>query len=86
VRRLFFCQQGVIMNLNTKVVHSDPEIMGGTPVFVGTRVPVSTLFDYIESKEGIEDFLNEFPTVSREQAVAALELAKELLEGHASTA
>jgi uncharacterized protein (DUF433 family) len=74
------------MNLNTKVVHSDPEIMGGTPVFVGTRVPVSTLFDYIESKEGIEDFLNEFPTVSREQAVAALELAKELLEGHASTA
>jgi uncharacterized protein (DUF433 family) len=74
------------MNLNTKVVHSDPETMGGIPFFFGTRVPVSTLFDYVESKEGIEDFLDEFPTVSREQAVAALELAKELLEGHACTA
>jgi uncharacterized protein (DUF433 family) len=74
-----------IMNLMAKVVHSDPEIMGGTPVFVGTRVPVSTLFDYVESKEGIEDFLEEFPTVSREQAVAALGIAKDLLERHACT-
>jgi uncharacterized protein (DUF433 family) len=60
-------------------VHSDPEIMGGTPVFVGTRVPLQTLLDYLEGGQPLSDFLDDFPTVSREQAVAALEQAKEAL-------
>jgi len=50
--------------------------MGGTPVFTGTRVPMQTLFDYLESGETIDDFLEGFPTVTREQAVAVLEEAK----------
>jgi uncharacterized protein (DUF433 family) len=57
----------------------DPEIMHGTPVFRGTRVPVRTLFDYLEGGEALEDFLNGFPTVSREQALQALEEAQQLL-------
>lgn len=56
-------------------VHSDPEISGGTPVFRGTRVPVQSLFDYLEGGETIEQFLDQFPSVSKEQALAALELA-----------
>jgi len=67
------------MHVQTKVIHSDPEIMGGTPVFIGTRVPVQNLFDYVKSKEGIEEFLDQFPSVSREQAIAALDLAQELI-------
>ena len=59
------------------VVHSDPELMGGTPVFVGTRVPVQSLFDYLEAGDSLEDFLEAFPTVAREQAIAALEIARE---------
>ena len=59
------------------VVHSDPEIMGGTPVFVGTRVPAQSLFDYLEAGDSLEEFLEAFPTVSREQAIAALEIARE---------
>ena len=58
------------------VVHSDPDIPGGTPVFVGTRVPVQALIDYIEGGHSLEEFLDAFPTVSREIAVAALEQAK----------
>jgi uncharacterized protein (DUF433 family) len=61
------------------VVHSDPEIMSGTPVFVGTRVPFQTLLDYIEGGQRLSEFLDDFPTVSKEQAVAALEQAKEAL-------
>jgi len=57
----------------------DPEILGGTPVFRGTRVPIQTLFDYLEGGETLEDFLVGFPTVSRKSAVAALEEAKDLL-------
>ena len=57
----------------------DPEIMHGTPVFRGTRVPVKTLFDYLEGGETLEDFLEGFPTVSRELAIQALEEAKLLL-------
>lgn len=60
----------------SSVVHSDPEIMGGTPVFVGTRVPVQALIDYIEGGHSLEHFLDDFPTVSREIAIAALEQAK----------
>jgi uncharacterized protein (DUF433 family) len=58
------------------VVHSDPEIMGGTPVFVGTRVPLQNLVDYLEGGESIEDFLDAFPTVKREQAIVAIEAGK----------
>jgi uncharacterized protein (DUF433 family) len=58
------------------VVHSDPEILGGTPVFVGTRVPLQNLIDYLEGGESIEDFLDGFPSVKREQAVAVIEAGK----------
>jgi uncharacterized protein (DUF433 family) len=57
------------------IVHSDPEILGGTPVFVGTRVPVRTLLVYLESGETLEEFLDNFPTVTKEQAIAFLEEA-----------
>lgn len=67
------------------VIHSDPNILGGTPVFVGTRVPVKTLLDYLEAGESLDEFLDHFPSVSRAQAVAALELAKDMLVAHART-
>ena len=67
-------------------IHSDPEILGGTPVFVGTRVPFQTLLDYLEAGDPLDEFLDDFPTVSREQAVAALEAAKNLLLDHLSAA
>jgi len=65
--------------MDKPVVHRDPEILGGTPVFVGTRVPVKNLFDYLEAGDSLNDFLTSFPSVSRDQAVAALELAREVL-------
>jgi uncharacterized protein (DUF433 family) len=65
-----------------QVIHVDPEILGGTPVFIGTRVPVQALIDYLEGGHPLGDFLEDFPTVSRKQAVAALEQAKELLVAH----
>jgi len=58
------------------VVHSDPEIMGGTPVFVGTRVPLQNLIDCLEGGESIDDFLDGFPGVKREQAIAVIEAAR----------
>ncbi len=61
------------------VVHSDPEIMSGTPVFVGTRVPLQTLFDYLEGGETLDEFLKQFPSVSRDQAIAALDFARDTL-------
>ena len=61
------------------VVHRDPGILGGTPVFVGTRVPVKILFDYLEAGDSLEVFLDEYPSVRREQAIAALELAREVI-------
>lgn len=57
----------------SSVVHSDPEILGGTPVFVGTRVPVQALIDYIEAGHALQEFLDDFPSVTRQLAVAALE-------------
>jgi uncharacterized protein (DUF433 family) len=68
------------------VIHSDPEILGGTPVFVGTRVPVKNLFDYLEAGDSLDEFLRSFPSVTREQAVAALELAREALVADAHPA
>ena len=61
------------------VVRTDPEILGGTPVFAGTRVPVKTLFDYLEAGDPLDRFLDQFPSVSRAQAVAALDLARSAL-------
>jgi uncharacterized protein (DUF433 family) len=66
------------------VVHSDPEILGGTPVFRGTRVPVRNLIDYLEAGDSLEVFLDAFPTVTREQAIAALEVAREALTARAA--
>ncbi|MDA1349241.1 MAG: DUF433 domain-containing protein [Chloroflexi bacterium] len=63
--------------MRTRVIHSDPEILSGTPVFVGTRVPAQSLFDYLEGGETLDEFLRQFPSVRREQAVAAIELARE---------
>jgi len=57
------------------IIHSDPDILGGTPVFVGTRVPVRILLDYLEGGDPLEEFLDNYPSVSREQAVAFLEEA-----------
>ena len=72
--------------MNHRIVHSDPNILGGTPVFVGTRVPVKNLFDYLEGGYTLEQFLEQFPSVSRSQAIAALELAREALAADANTA
>ena len=66
------------MPLASSVVHSDLDILGGTPAFVGTRVPMRTLLDYLEAGDSLEIFLGHFPSVSREQAIAALELANAL--------
>ena len=63
----------------SSVVHSDPDILGGTPVFIGTRVPLQTLMDYVEGGHSLEEFLDDFPSVTQEQAIAALELAREAL-------
>ena len=63
----------------SEVISRSPEILAGTPVFRGTRVPIQTLLDYLEGGQCIGDFLTDFPTVSREQAIAVLELAGEAL-------
>jgi len=68
------------------VVHCDPAILGGIPVFVGTRVPVKNLWDYLEAGDSVDRFLDHFPSVTREQALAVLQLAKEMLARHASAA
>lgn len=74
------------MTTRARVIHSDPEILGGTPVFVGTRVPMKTLLDYLEAGDPLDQFLDHFPNVKREQAIAALELAKEMLTTYANSA
>lgn len=74
------------MATRPKVVHSNPNILGGTPVFVGTRVPLQNLIDCLEASDSLDDFLASFPSVTREQAIAALELAREALEASAHSA
>ncbi len=59
-------------------MHSNPEILGGTPVFIGTRVLIKTLLDYLEAGDSLNEFIDHFPSVSREQAVEALGLVKEI--------
>ena len=68
------------------VVHSDPDILSGTPVFPGTRVPFRNLIDYLERGYSLEEFLDAFPSVTREQVVASLEAAHEALSGRARSA
>ena len=63
----------------TDVIHSDPDILGGTPVFVGTRVPAQSLIDYLAAGDTLDQFLDAFPSVSREQAIAALEWVRDAL-------
>jgi uncharacterized protein (DUF433 family) len=65
------------MSEQHQIIHMDPEILAGAPVFVGTRVPLKNMFDYLEAGDSLEVFLDAFPDVTREQAVAALELARE---------
>ena len=66
------------------VLRWNPAVLGGTPVFAGTRVPVKTLLDYLAAGDSLERFLEHFPSVSREQAVAAIEMAGELLTSGAN--
>lgn len=74
------------MTRKPRAIHSDPEILEGTPVFVGTRVPFQSLLDYLEGGDTLDDFLEDFPTVTRQQAVSALEQAKEALLADARSA
>lgn len=74
------------MTRQLSVVHSDPNIMSGTPVFVGTRVPAQSLFDYLEGGDTLDEFLRQFPTVKREQAIAAIEQARDSLLSSARSA
>jgi uncharacterized protein (DUF433 family) len=69
------------MNIK-ELVEIDPEKMSGVPVFTGTRVPIGHLFEYIESGENLDEFLDQFPSVTREQALGVLELSKESLLSH----
>ncbi|HZO55040.1 MAG TPA: DUF433 domain-containing protein [Bryobacteraceae bacterium] len=73
------------MPATAAIIHSDPEILGGTPVFVGTSVPFRNLIDYLERNHGIDEFLDSFPTVSREQVMAALEAAHDAVSALADS-
>lgn len=72
--------------MEAQYLSRDPEIMSGTLCFKGTRVPVQSLFDYLEGNSSLEEFLEDFPSVSREAAIAVLEVAKEHLFAHAPAA
>jgi len=63
-----------------RVINIDPEILGGTPVFYGTRVPIKNLFDYLEGGDSIEIFLDDFDSVSKEQVIKVLEMSQKLIE------
>jgi uncharacterized protein (DUF433 family) len=76
---LYSVEKERIMPANKAVIVRDPEILGGTPVFRGTRVPFKNLLDYLEGGHTLDEFLDEFPTVTREAAIAALEHAKDLV-------
>lgn len=65
--------------MNYKSINIDPDILGGTPVFTGTRVPIQTLFDYFEGGDSLQQFLNDFPTVDKNKALEVLHIAEKLL-------
>lgn len=75
-----------VMPSTSRIIHSDPDILGGTPVFIGTRVPMKNLIDYLEAGDSLDEFLDHFPSVSRESAIAILELAKQMLTAYANPA
>lgn len=66
--------------MDGRIINIDPEISGGTPVFYGTRVPIKNLFDYLETGDSIEIFLEDFDGVSREQVIKVLEMSQKLIE------
>jgi uncharacterized protein (DUF433 family) len=66
--------------MDRRIVNIDPEILGGTPVFFGTRVPIKNLFDYLETGDSIEVFLEDFEGVTREQVIKVLEMSQKLIE------
>jgi uncharacterized protein (DUF433 family) len=74
------------MSITEPLITTSPDRLGGTPVFAGTRVPVQSLVDYLEAGDSLDDFLADFPSVSREHAIAVLELAKSALIAHAAAA
>ena len=74
------------LKMRSAVIEQNPNILGGTPVFAGTRVPFQALIDYLEAGQPLTEFLDDFPTVTREQAIAALEEAKEALLADAHSA
>ena len=65
--------------MNSSVINIDPEILGGTPVFMGTRVPIESLFDHLEDGVSLGEFLEDFPTVTKDQAIEVLAIAEEVL-------
>ena len=62
--------------MTRSIINRDPEILGGTPVFMGTRVPIRAIFDYLEAGDSLDEFLDDFPSVKKEQALAVLELER----------
>jgi len=81
----FFERRTTMVSL-ANITHRDPEILSGSLVFVGTRVPVRSLFDYLEGGESIDEFLSQFPSVKREAAIAVLDAAYETVAADANTA
>jgi uncharacterized protein (DUF433 family) len=73
------------MPTENEVIQTDPEILAGEPVFAGTRVPLKNLFDYLEAGDSVDVFIDAFPDVTRQQVVAALELAREAVTAGAGT-
>jgi uncharacterized protein (DUF433 family) len=74
------------MKTKSDVIVSDPELMGGTPVFRGTRVPIKNLIDYLEAGDSLNTFLDHFPSVTKQDAISVLELAKEMIIAYANPA
>ncbi len=70
--------------IDSNLIVRDPEIMSGTPVFAGTRVPIRNLFDYLEAGDTLDEFLDDFPTVTRDHAISVLELCSELVVARAT--
>ncbi len=83
---ILFKESATFMSTLESVVSSNPEILGGTPVFAGTRVPLKNLIDYLAAGDSLDQFLDDFPSVKRSQAVAALELARDFLTSRANPA
>ncbi len=82
----YFAWKYGFMTVTQSVINSDPEILGGTPVFPNTRVPIKTFLDYLKAGDSLDLFLEHFPSVQREQTIAVLELVKEMLASYANPA